>query len=117
MRKLLTWVIVTVGIAALVRKLRRRGDEDTWTTDTPPAADDPADELRQRLASTRDADSDPGDASPKVEDAAPKVEEAAPSADPPTPEPTVEPSIDERRTEVHDEGRAAIDEMRKSAED
>ena len=110
MRKLLTWVIVTVGIAALVRKLRRRGDEETWTTDAPPDADDPADELRQRLASTRDADSAPGDASPKVED-------AAPPADPPTPEPTVEPSIDERRTEVHDEGRAAIDEMRKSAED
>ncbi len=111
MRRLLTWVIVTVGIAALVRKLRRRGQEDTWTVDTPAAADDPADELRQRLASTREADSGQEGAS------APVLEDAAPPADPPTPEPTSEPSIDERRTEVHDEGRAAIDEMRKSAED
>jgi hypothetical protein len=109
-RKLLTWIIVSVGIAALVRKLRRRRGEDASTADVPSDADDPADELRQRLASTRVADPEPAAEAPLVENADPPV-------DPPTPEPTVEPSIDERRTEVHDEGRAAIDEMRKSAED
>ena len=113
MRKLLTWIVVTVGVAALVRKLRRRGDEDPWTADTAPVADDPADELRQRLASTREADTGPD---PGPEASATVVGDAEPPADPPTPEPTAEPSIDERRTEVHDEGRAAIDEMRKSAE-
>lgn len=106
MRKLLTWIVVTVGIAALVRKLRSRGrgstaetavaDVEGITPEAPRVEDDPADELRQKLASTRDSESD---------------------SDPPTPEPSSEPTIDERRAEVHDEGRAAIDEMRKSAED
>jgi hypothetical protein len=100
MRKLLTWIVVTVGIAALVRKLRSRRHEGASTAEAPPAGGDPADELRQKLATSREA-------------AAPN----AGASEPPTPEPTSEPSIDERRTEVHDEGRAAIDEMRKSAED
>ncbi len=103
MRKLLTWVVVTIGIAALVRKLRSRGHEDKWT-EAPPATADPADELRQKLATTREGDAEPSGAD-------------EPASEPPTPEPTSEPSIDERRTEVHDEGRTAIDEMRKSAED
>ena len=65
MRRLLKWVVVTIGIAALVRWLRRRGQAE----------------------------------------APPPAEEAE---TPPAPEATVE----ERRTEVHEEGRSAIDEMR-----
>lgn len=106
MRKLLTWIVVTAGIAALVRKLRSKdrgstaesavADVERIAPDSPPDGNDPADELRQRLASTRGSESEP---------------------DPPTPQPSSEPTIDDRRTEVHDDARAAIDEMRKSAED
>jgi len=77
MRRLLKWVVVTIGIAALVRWLRRRGRAE----EAPPPAEeagDPADELRRKLAETR-------------------TEEAETA---PAPEATVE----ERRTEVHEEG-------------
>lgn len=93
MRKLLMWAVVSFGIAALVRKLRRRGGggvSDAEFTRGEPTADDPADELRRKLADTRD--------------------EGAEAAEP-------EATIDERRTEVHEEGRAAIDEMQQSTED
>jgi len=100
MRKLLTWVLVTLGIAALVRKLRRRGEaapETAWApTSAEPAATespsvDPADELRQKLAETR-----PGEAS--------SSEEAE------------EGSVEERRAELHDQARATIDEMQPPSE-
>lgn len=93
-RKLLTWVVVTFGIAALVRWWRSR------STSAPPAevrdegaevAGDPADELRRKLAEARGG--------------------AAPAADP------GDASVEERRAEVHAEGRAAIDEMRSSQGD
>lgn len=96
MRKLLTWVVVTVGIAALVRKFRKRSEADTtWSEPAAgePEDEDPAEELRQKLADTR---------------------EDAPTADASA---TPEPSVDERRTDVHDQGRAAIDEMQRSSED
>lgn len=95
MRKLLTWIVVTVGVAALVRKLRRRGEVETTRAEPgggEPADEDPADELRRKLAGTRDETPVPG-------------------------APTPEPTVDERRTEVHDQGRAAIDEMQRSSED
>ncbi len=105
MRKLLMWIVVTIGIAALVRKLRGRGTGDVSTGEVSefespveppamPASDDPADDLRRKLSETR-------------------TEAAAATGTPLEPEAT----IDERRAEVHDEGRAAIDEMQRSAED
>jgi hypothetical protein len=111
MRKLVTWLLVTLGpitlgIAALVRKLRRkrqRGRAEapsakTTAVATAPdvavAQDDPAEELRRKLADSR-------------EDAAAK----------PSGEGAPEPSIDERRTDVHEQARAAIDEMQRSSED
>jgi hypothetical protein len=86
MRKLLTWIVVTLGIAALIRRLKRREakPEPAWTE---PPAGDPADELRQKLAESRSPD---------------EAEEAPP------PEATVE----DRRSDVHDQGRATLDEMR-----
>jgi hypothetical protein len=105
MRKLLTWLVVTLGIAALVRKLRRRNAEPAAvpglsSPPEPPSAEpadqpadhptgepggvDPADELRQKLAESR------GDETP-----------AAPEAG----------SVEERRAEVHEQGRAALDKM------
>jgi hypothetical protein len=97
MRKLITWIVVTIGIAALVRKLRGRGKADVPEPPPPPAAD-PADELRQKLATSREP------------------EPAADTAAAP-PEPASDTEIDERRAEVHEEGRGAIDEMRKATED
>jgi hypothetical protein len=98
MRRLLKWALITLGIAALVRKLRSRRDvavggtpdatvstqtSVTVTTSTT-TSEDPADELRRRLADSRD------------------------------PEAPTEGSVDDRRSEVHDQGRSAIDEMRSS---
>ncbi len=96
MRKLLTWIVVTVGIAALVRKFRKRSEADSTRAEPAadePADEDPAEELRQKLADTRE-----------------DVPEAGASTTP-------EVSVDELRTEVHDQGRAAIDEMQRSSED
>ena len=94
MRKLLKWIVVTIGIAALVRWFKRSGTEsDTdFAAPSQPAADDPADELRRKLAETREAD---------------EPEEA-----PETPDSTVE----ERRADVHEQGRATLDEMKPSDE-
>jgi len=87
MRKLLKWIIVSIGITALVRWFRRRGSE---TEVTPPSvpADDPAEELRRKLAESRESEES---------DAAPEPPAA---------------TVEERRTDVHEQGRAALDEMK-----
>lgn len=84
MRKLLTWLVVTLGIAAVVRRLRRRPEALEPAAAQP--AVDPAAELRRKLAESR--------------------AEAA------SPEPAPESPVSERRAAVHHEGRAALDEMR-----
>ena len=94
MRRLLTWLVVSLGIAALIRRLRRSRQEPEVVAPAGPAAapaapvetaaeDDPADELRRKLAESRDDE---------------------PAAD--------ATSVEERRADVHDEGRAALEEMR-----
>jgi hypothetical protein len=88
MRKLVTWLLVTLGVAALVRKLRRREAQPEPAPVEPPA-DDPAGELRRKLEETR-------------------TEEDAPAS------PAAEASIEERRAEVHGQGRAAVEEMQPS---
>ena len=87
MRRLLTWAVVTLGIAALVRRLRRRSAQPEIAAQPPEA--DPADELRQKLAASR-------------------TEETA-AAEPAAPE---TPSVEERRAAVHDQGRSTLDDMR-----
>jgi hypothetical protein len=89
MRKLATWVVVTLGIAALLHRLKRRRAAAEPAAPTAPAVD-PADELRMKLAESR-------------------TESAATDAVP-------EATVSERRAEVHDEARAALDEMRSRAE-
>lgn len=89
MRRLLTWLLVSAGIAALARKLRRRAT-DTPATD---ATSDPADELRRKLAEARSDDEKSAD------------------------EPLPEASVEDRRAEVHAEGRAALDDMRPAGDD
>jgi hypothetical protein len=113
MRRLVTWLLVTLGIAALVRKLRKR-EEPEWASEptspttapastapttpgdtvsqgsgaesSPEAEGDPAAELRERLARS-------------------KAEM-----------PASEESVEERRASVHEQGRAALDEMQPTSE-
>lgn len=88
MRRLLTWIVVTIGIAALVRRLRRRNQQDEAAVVAEEAEDDPADELRRKLAVSRS--------------------DEAVDEEPPAPE----ASVGERRAGVHEEGRSALEEMR-----
>jgi hypothetical protein len=91
MRRLLTWIVVSLGIAAIVRRLRRRRQGEEILT--PRGEDDPADQLRQKLAESRSEPEAEGLTEPPV----------SPGA-----------SVEERRASVHDEGRAALDDMRGS---
>lgn len=87
MRTLVRWLVVTLGVAALVRWLRGRG-EASWVEAQDEALDDPAEELRRKLAESR------GDAA-----------DAEPAPDTPA------ATVDERRADVHAQGRATLSEM------
>lgn len=93
MRRLVTWAVVSLGIAALARRLRRRAaaGSSAPVVDAAPA-DDPADELRRKLAESR-AEDEP--------------------VEPPVSAPE---TVEDRRAEVHDSGRATIEAMRESEE-
>jgi hypothetical protein len=90
-RKLIKIALVVLGIRAFLRWRKSRRAQEA-TTSTAPAPADPADELRRKLAETRE-DSDA---------------EAVPE--------TPEASVADRRAEVHEQGRAALDEMTPSDE-
>jgi hypothetical protein len=85
-RRLLTWFVVTLGIAAVARRLRRRRRQEELAP--PEQGGDPAAELRQKLAESR-------------------AEEEA-SVEPPL----STASVEDRRASVHEQGRATVDEMR-----
>ena len=96
MRRLLTGLAVSLGIAALVRRLRRSGRpaESAPADDLaaqPVADDDPADELRRKLAESR-------------------------AADEPVAVSTSAVTVEERRAEIHGQGRSALEEMRETDE-
>jgi hypothetical protein len=88
-RTVLRFVVVTLGIAALVRWLRRRSE----TRRPAPAEpfEDPADELRRKLAESRAIHEEPAPSEPSS-------------------------SVEQRRSEVHAQGRAALSEMTSSDE-
>ena len=91
MRKLIKITLTALGIYAFLRWRKRRKAEAELPP--PPAATgaaDPADELRQKLAESR--------------------------VDEPADEPASEESVDDRRAEVHEQGRAALDEMKPADE-
>ena len=92
MRKLIKIALVALGIRALLRwwKRRRAGAE----LDAGPQASDPADQLRQKLADSR------------VEETESAESDATPA----------EASVADRRAEVHEQGRATLDEMKTSDE-
>ena len=95
MRRLLSWVAVTIGIAALVRWLRRRRERSTALPAQVSAepAQDPAAELRRKLAESR-AGEEPEEGSE-----------------------TATESVEERRADVHEQGRSALSEMTPPDED
>ena len=90
MRRLVGWVGGAVGGAAVYRWLRRRSQVEAPVAESESAeSDERADELRARLAETRASD----EPSPAEPDEPPEA-------------------VEERRQRVHDEGRAALDEMK-----
>jgi hypothetical protein len=96
MRRVLTWLVVTLGIAALVRKLRRPkaaqpGQQPPPATEVVP---DPADELRRKLAENRPDEEPP----------------ATPAGE------AVDASVQERRDAVYEQGRSTLDEMQDTSE-
>jgi hypothetical protein len=96
MRGALAWLGGALGLAALL-KFRRRRPAQPYT---PPATEDPANELKRRLEEARGADDDRDDF-----DAAQgqPVDEVDPTR-----------SIAERRQAVHEKAREALGEMRTS---
>jgi hypothetical protein len=101
MRRLTAWIGGTVGGITAYRLLRRRSEAEPEPAPAGPAEppDERAEELRAKLAESRTAEA--------------AVEEAPAQHDPVAQEePAAEPeSPEERRRRVHDEGRAALDEM------
>ena len=98
MRNRLAWISGAVGAAAFLRSLRRRRPAPSVTAPPPPepAVDPRADELRRRLAESRDA----GDDRDEFESGETTVD-AAEVVDP-----------EERRREVHARGRDTTERMR-----
>lgn len=87
MKRPLAWFAGLLGIAALGRWLSQRQHPAPIHPEAPEAAaDDPADELRRRLADARQTE---------------------PTGEPAPPEET----LDERRARVHAKAREAIDAM------
>lgn len=103
MRKLVAWIAVTLGLAALLRKLRGRRAEEP----VPRAEVDPADELRRTIAETREDEMPVPGVPPGPE----------PAIDEPEEDELDDASVDERRAAVHEQGRAAIDEMQLSSDE
>jgi hypothetical protein len=90
-RKLIKIALVALGIRAFLRWRKRRRAEAELAAAPPPPPPDPADELRQKLAESR-------------------VDDAVDAA----PDPQV--TVEERRAEIHEQGRSAVDEMKSSEE-
>jgi len=91
-RKLIKIALVALGIRALLRWWKRR--QTAAELDTGPQPPDPADQLRQKLEDSR------------IEETESAESEAAPA----------EASVADRRAEVHEQGRATLDEMKTSDE-
>lgn len=104
MRRLSAWIGGAVGGLAVYRLLRRRlgrGGAEVPSEPAPSEPDERAEELRAKLAESR------AEAETEGEPAAEHPPEQP--AEPPAPP----ASLEERRRRVHEEGRAAIDEMEK----
>ena len=86
------WIAAAVGLFGLVAYVRRRRQP------APPAVE-PADELRAKLAQSKDEAREEPKAAPESEAPAEPAEAPAPDA------------VGDRREDVHDRARAAMDEL------
>jgi len=96
MRRLTAWVGAALGGFVAYRWWRRRPEAAAEPSPEPPQEqpDERAEELRAKLAESRDVDEPP------------PAEADEPSE-----------AVEERRQRVHDEGRAALDEMKSDGAD
>jgi uncharacterized iron-regulated membrane protein len=90
-RKLIKLAIIALGVHAFRRWWKRRKEALAGAPAPAPAAD-PADELRRKLAESRD-------------DVVPAEVHEPPAA-----------SVTDRRADVHEQGRAVLDEMKPTDE-
>ena len=91
MRKLIKLALVALGIHAF-RRWRKSRKEAQASAQAQETAADPADELRRKLAESRD-------------DVVPQEVDAPPAA-----------AVADRRADVHEQGRAVLDEMKSTDE-
>jgi predicted lipid-binding transport protein (Tim44 family) len=105
MRRLIGWMAGLAGVAALAKLLHTR-PQPALPPAQPAGGDDPAEELRRKLAEARATAAATPDA-PPAEAPAPVV--TGTEGDEPAP---TGPSIDDRRADVHARAQAAIDAMR-----
>jgi hypothetical protein len=101
MRRLSAWVGGALGGLAAYRWLRGRPQVTTEPPPAPaaPATDERAEELRAKLAESRES-AEPSPAEPSPAETSPS--EAGETLE----------AVEERRHRVHDEARAALDEMK-----
>jgi hypothetical protein len=104
MRRVTAWIGgVASGVVAYRFWRRHQATEAPPEPEAPAEPDARAEELRAKLAETREAEPE----------TAPEPVAEEPLAAEPEAEPEPEPeSPDERRSRVHEEGRAALDEMK-----
>ena len=108
MRRLTAWVGGALGGVVAYRWWRRRPEAVAEPAlESQEEQDERAEELRAKLAESRESD-EPSPAEPP-EAGAPEAGPAEPS--PAEPDESAE-AVDERRQRVHEEGRAALDEMK-----
>jgi hypothetical protein len=108
MRRVTAWIGgIASGVVAYRFWRRHQATEvapEPEAPEAPAEPDDRAEELRAKLAETREPE--PAPAPETV------VAEPEPKAEEPAPEPEEPESPDERRSRVHEEGRAALDDMK-----
>jgi hypothetical protein len=97
------WIAVAAGLFGLVAYVRRRRQHESRVEV------EAADELRAKLAEKREAPAVPAEPEPAPEPPADPEAAAEPEAEP-GPD-----AVGERRQDVHDRARAAIDELGKNA--
>ena len=105
MRRLLTWIAGGLGIAALVRHLRRQQAHEAPAAGSRVGLDpapDPAAELRRKLAEARGAGDDRDEFDAAEGTPVDEVGEDAGGA---------RPSLEERRAAIHAKAQEALGEM------
>ena len=111
MRRALTWLAGAVGLAALARLRSRRRTVAVERL----REQDPAEELRRKLADRRTdepSDGDPESGIQSVEAQSISVQPIADEADDPLPAEAQPVDLEARRTDVHARAQEAIDLMR-----